>query len=211
VGDGRSCLLLLGFESADHPVDAELARGLELCADHGGRADPPGEGSGGFEAGDTWRSAFIRLPYVRDAILRLGHIAETFETAVTWDGLETLHAVVTERTGAAVAAVCGTGVVTCRLTHVYPDGCAPYFTVIARSGPGEQRAHWAEVKARAREAALGAAGTITHHHAVGRDHRPWYDRELPPLAADALAAAKRALDPAWILNPGVLLDPRPPR
>jgi alkyldihydroxyacetonephosphate synthase len=208
VGDGSACLLLLGFESADHPVDAALARALELCADHGGVADAvrPGSGHRGGTA-EVWRSAFVRLPYVRDAVARLGHIVETFETAVTWDRFEELWRAVSERAGAAVAEVCGGGVVTCRITHVYPDGCAPYFTVIARSRHGDQRAQWAQVKAAASEAILGAGGTITHHHAVGRDHRPWYDRQVPPLVAEALAAAKRTLDPAWILNPGVLLDP----
>jgi alkyldihydroxyacetonephosphate synthase len=205
VGDGSTSLLLLGFESADHPVDADLARALEICAQHGGIADPP-EHRGGDGAAGGWRSAFIRLPYVRDAVARLGHIVETFETAITWDRFEGLWGAVMERTGAAVAGICGAGVVTCRLTHVYPDGCAPYFTVIARSRPGAQRAQWAEVKAAASEAILEGGGTITHHHAVGRDHRPWYDRQRPALAAEALAAAKRALDPAWILNPGVLLD-----
>jgi alkyldihydroxyacetonephosphate synthase len=208
VGDGSACLLLLGFESADHPVAPELARGLELCAGHGGVADPP---RGGMEEGGAagrWRSAFLRLPYVRDAVARLGHIVETFETAVTWDRLGPLHDAVTERAGAALAEACGAGVVTCRLTHVYPDGCAPYFTVIARSRHGEQRAAWAEVKAAASEAVLAAGGTITHHHAVGRDHRPWHDRQRPALAAEALAAAKAALDPAGILNPGVLIDCR---
>jgi alkyldihydroxyacetonephosphate synthase len=212
VGDGSSCLLLLGWESADHPMDADLARGLEICADHGGVADRPLTGpSDDDDASADWRSAFIRLPYVRDAVARLGHIVETVETAVTWDGLLPLWEAVTERTATAIAEVCGAGMVTCRLTHVYADGCAPYFTVIARSRPGEQRAHWAELKAAASEALLDAGGTITHHHAVGRDHRPWYDRQRPPLAAEALAAVKGALDPAWILNPGVLLDPRPAR
>ena len=203
IGDGSASVLLLGFESADHPVDADLTRGLELCADHGGSADPP---TARDDTAGSWRSAFIRLPYVRDAVIRLGHIVETFETAITWDRFEDLWRTVSERAGNAVAEVCGAGVVTCRLTHVYPDGCAPYFTVIARSRHGDQRAQWAQVKAAASEAILAAGGTITHHHAVGRDHRPWYDRQRPQLIADALAAAKRALDPAWILNPGVLLD-----
>ena len=204
AGDGSACLLLLGFESADHRVEADLRRGLELCVDHGGVPDPPREGRD--DAAGSWRSAFIRLPYVRDAILRLGHIVDTFETAITWDRFEELWGTVMERTRAAVTDVCGAGLVTCRLTHVYPDGCAPYFTLFARSRHGAQRAQWAELKAAASEAILAAGGTITHHHAVGRDHRPWYDRQRPPLAAEALAAAKRALDPAWILNPGVLLD-----
>jgi alkyldihydroxyacetonephosphate synthase len=211
VGDGSACLLLLGFESADHPVEADLARGLEICAAHGGVADPTRDATEDGDTAGRWRSAFIRLPYIRDAVARLGHIVETFETAITWDRLLPLHATVMERARAALAEVCGAGVVTCRLTHIYADGCAPYVTVIARSRHGDQRAAWAEVKAAASEAVIAAGGTITHHHAVGRDHRPWYDRQRPALAAEALAAVKAALDPAWILNPGVLLDPRPPR
>ncbi len=204
VGDGSACLLMLGLESADHPVDAALARGLELCTAAGGVAEAVREESG-TGTGEAWRSAFVRLPYVRDAVARLGHIVETFETAVTWDRFEELWRAVSERAAAAVAEVCGAGLVTCRLTHVYPDGCAPYFTVIARSRHGDQRAQWGEVKAAASEAILAAGGTITHHHAVGRDHRPWYDRQVPALFAEGLGAVKAAWDPAWILNPGVLL------
>jgi alkyldihydroxyacetonephosphate synthase len=96
--------------------------------------------------------------------------------------------------------------VTCRFTHVYPDGPAPYFTVLAPSRHGDQIAHWREVKEAASEAVLTHGGTITHHHAVGRDHRPWYDRQRPELFAAALRATKATLDPQWILNPGVLVD-----
>jgi alkyldihydroxyacetonephosphate synthase len=88
-----------------------------------------------------------------------------------------------------------------------PDGPAPYFTVIAPSTPTNQLAQWAEIKAAASEALIKLGGTITHHHAVGRDHRPWYDQQRPEGFAAALRAAKRALDPNTILNPGVLIDP----
>ena len=103
--------------------------------------------------------------------------------------------------------ICGGGVVSCRFTHVYPDGCAPYYTVIAPSRPGAQLGQWEEIKRAAAAAIIAAGGTITHHHAVGRDHRPWYDRQRPDLFAAALRAAKLELDPAGVLNPGVLLDP----
>ena len=96
---------------------------------------------------------------------------------------------------------------TCRLTHVYPDGAAPYFTIIApghRSGRLEQ---WAEVKGAVMEAIASGGGTVTHHHAVGRAHRPGYDRERPDLFAAQLRAAKKVVDPDAILNPGVLIDP----
>ena len=211
TGDGSAHLLLLAFESADHPVDAALLRGLELCRDHGGAplcdAAPPSRSAGTPAAdGDAvgaWRSSFLRAPYLRDALVSLGLISETFETAVTWDRVDALCASVQ-------AAVRGSaswrgGVVSTRVTHVYPDGCAPYFTVIAASEHGNQVAQWDELKHVAAEAVLAGGGTITHHHAVGRDHMPQYLQQRPALFGDALAAAKRALDPAGILNPGVLV------
>jgi alkyldihydroxyacetonephosphate synthase len=107
----------------------------------------------------------------------------------------------------AQAAGAWPAVVTCRFTHVYPDGPAPYFTVLALGQEPEQLAQWSAIKAAAADAIIRSGGTITHHHAVGRDHRRWYDRQRPEPFADALRAAKQALDPAGILNPGVLIDP----
>jgi alkyldihydroxyacetonephosphate synthase len=140
-------------------------------------------------------------------MVALGCIAETFETAVTWDRFEELHDSVRRSAEAALSEICGGGSVTCRFTHVYPDGVAPYFTVLAPSTHADQLAMWDEVKAAVSEALLAAGGTITHHHAVGRDHRTWYDRQRPDLFARVLAAAKSTLDPSGILNPGVLIDP----
>jgi alkyldihydroxyacetonephosphate synthase len=97
--------------------------------------------------------------------------------------------------------------VTCRLTHVYPDGPAPYFTVLAPARRGAEEEQWRAMKRAASTAILKAGGTITHHHGVGRDHRPWYDAQRPDAFAAALRAAKAALDPAGLLNPGVLIDP----
>jgi len=114
---------------------------------------------------------------------------------------------VTTAVNDALRRICGGGGVTCRFTHIYPDGPAPYYSVIA---PGRRDAlvqQWDEIKAAAGEAILRHGGTITHHHAVGRDHRPWYDQQRPDLFATALRAAKSVLDPAGILNPGVLIDP----
>ena len=196
-------LLVLGFESADHPVGPWMERALELCADHGGveNANPNRE----QDAVGAWRQAFLRAPYLRDVFVCAGILSETFETAITWDRFPGFHAAVTEAAERAVRDVYGAGQVTCRFTHVYPDGAAPYFTVLAPARRGSELEQWAEVKAAASEAVLANGGTITHHHAVGRDHRPWYDRQRPDRFADALAAAKSALDPAGILNPGVLI------
>ncbi|GLZ28592.1 alkyldihydroxyacetonephosphate synthase [Lentzea sp. NBRC 105346] len=197
AGTGTA-VLVLAFESADHPVDSALQRALELCRDHGGESTVE-------DTSAAWRSSFLRMPYQRDAMAQHGMITETFETACTWDGFDRLHAAVTEAATDAVREVCGAGLVTCRFTHVYPDGPAPYFGVYAPGRWGSLVAQWDEIKAAVSEAIATAGSTITHHHAVGRDHRPWYDRQRPEPFALALSAAKRALDPHNVLNPGVLV------
>ncbi|MFE9321402.1 FAD-binding oxidoreductase [Nocardia sp. NPDC052278] len=204
-------VLVLGFESADHPTRTWMERALELVADHGGTLPEPAcytestEHRAGSGAADTWRSSFLRMPYQRDALAARSMITETFETACTWDKFENLKAAVTEAANAAIRSVGATGVVTCRFTHVYPDGPAPYFGIYAAGRWGSTLAQWDDIKAAVSEALSAAGGTITHHHAVGRDHRPWYDRQRPDPFANALRAAKSALDPAGILNPGVLI------
>ena len=218
AGGRGEAVLVLGFESALEPVAGDMEVALEICAGAGGdtsggaRVTGPDAGAGGAgeaggDAAEAWRSSFLRAPYLRDAMVSLGCIAETFETAVTWDRFEDLHHDVVSAAEGSLREVCGGGTVTCRFTHVYPDGAAPYFTVLAPSRHGDQLAMWDEVKAAVGEVILGAGGTITHHHAVGRDHRPWYDRQRPDLFAEALVAAKATLDPAGVLNPGVLVDP----
>jgi len=194
--------LVLGFESLAAPVDAEAGLALQLCQDAGLRVLESGERG---EAGEAWRSSFVRAPYLRESLLLLGVLVETFETAITWDRFDSLVASVTAATTQALHRVCGAGTVTCRLTHVYADGCAPYFTVLAPARRGSELAQWDEVKAAASDALVAAGATITHHHAVGRDHRHWYDQQRPDPFALALTGAKAAVDPAGILNPGVLL------
>ncbi|HEX4340660.1 MAG TPA: FAD-binding oxidoreductase [Polyangiaceae bacterium] len=208
-------VLALAFESADHPMDAWMARAEELARDHGGTLPRPariehdrvGDAEPG-DAGATWKSSFLRMPYQRDVMAQYGMIAETFETACTWHAFETLHAAVLHAGNEALARVCGGGLLTCRFTHVYPDGVAPYFGVYAPGRWGSLVAQWDELKAAVSDAIVANGGTITHHHAVGRDHRPWYDRQRTEPFAAALRAAKHALDPAGILNPGVLVDAR---
>ena len=193
--------LVLGFESYGLPLDG-AAGALQLCTDAGLRVVESGARGA---AGESWRSSFVRAPYIREQLVLLGVLVETFETAVTWDHFDEFVAAVTAATGSALREVCGSGRVTCRLTHVYPDGAAPYFTVMAPARRGSEVAQWREIKAAASDAIAAGGGTITHHHAVGRDHMPWYAAQRPEPFARALAGAKAAVDPAGILNPGVLL------
>jgi alkyldihydroxyacetonephosphate synthase len=195
AGDGSAALLVLGFEEVVEPAD----RAFALCRAHGGEVS---EGRGGGSG--AWREAFLRAPYLRDTFAAMGVLSETFETAITWERLPAFVAQVK----AAAAAALGEGLVTCRITHAYRDGAAPYFTVLGPVRRGEEAERWGRVKAAASEAILAAGGTITHHHAVGRDHRPYYDRQRPEPFASALRAAKAELDPRALLNPGVLFDAR---
>ncbi|MGO9489522.1 MAG: FAD-binding oxidoreductase [Solirubrobacteraceae bacterium] len=205
AGDGTHALLVLGFESTDHPVEAAMERALELCAEHGGAVVPRREGPGGDAVG-SWRGAFVGAPYVRDLLVSMGVLSETFETAITWERFPAFHQRVMAAANEAVREVCGDGSVHCRFTHIYPDGPAPYFTVLAPARRGEEIEQWSAIKRAVSDALIEAGGTITHHHAVGRDHRPWYDRQRPEPFATALGGAKAAIDPAGIMNPGVLLD-----
>jgi alkyldihydroxyacetonephosphate synthase len=231
AGDGSAHLLLLGFESAGQPVDAPMDEALAIARDAGGTPGDPRTSMptgrkgadidrnrpvGGEEDGavESWRGAFLLAPYLRDTFVACGVLSETFETAITWDRLEEFHTTVMEAARRAAAEASGVPAegpgsprLSCRFTHVYPDGAAPYFTVLAPAVRGGEVEQWDEVKAAVSEAILEAGGTITHHHAVGRDHRPWYDRQRPAPFAAALRAAKAELDPAGMLNPGVLIDP----
>jgi alkyldihydroxyacetonephosphate synthase len=155
----------------------------------------------------VWRASFLRGPHIRDAFARLGLVHETFETAVTWDRFWELHERVLAATKQAVRELCGRGAVSCRFAYVYPDGPAPYYSVYGAGRPGQELEQWDEIKLAASEAILAHGGTITHHHAVGRDHRRWYLNQVPELFTDALGAAKAQLDPSGIMNPGVLLRP----
>jgi alkyldihydroxyacetonephosphate synthase len=211
AGDGSKAVLLVAFESADHPVGPWLERALELGRDHGAEVlslhkEASGVGGADRDPADSWRRSFLRAPYVRDELVLAGLCTETFETAITWDRFEALHEAVTASVKAALNSFgVGNPVVTCRFTHVYPDGVAPYFTVIAPAPEGRELAMWDFVKESASQALLDAGGTITHHHGIGRVHQPFYEHQRPGLFGEVLSCAKARLDPAGILNPGVII------
>ena len=231
AGPPGKALLVLGFESAHFPVEDSMSLALDICRNHGGEpgemkrsgSTPPGPGARseapapaapGDDPVNAWRHAFLFAPYLRDSLVACGVLSDTFETAVTWDRFPDFHTEVMETARRAVAEASGGKAegrgsprISCRFTHVYPDGPAPYYTVLAPARRGEEVAQWDEIKAAVSDTLIDAGGTITHHHAVGRDHRPWYDRQRPDPFADALRAAKRKLDPKAVLNPGVLIDP----
>ena len=209
AGDGTQSMLALSFESAHHPVEHWLDLALACCADHGGtpitEADEQARRGG---AAGKYRNYFIRLPFHREFMTARAILNETFETAITWDRLQDFHTKVMAETRDAIRDVTGgAAYVTCRFTHIYPDGPAPYFTWRAMGRKDALLEQYAEIKGRTADIVEKLGGTVTHHHAVGRLHHPWYKKQRPVLFGDAYAAAKQRLDPAGIMNPGVIVDP----
>lgn len=206
LGDGRSAVLIVGFESHQREVSYLMNEALALCKKEGGTWDEKRlNDTKRSKKGDAWKNSFLVAPYLRDECMKLGLIMETFETAVTWDQFPDFYKNVKKATQDAVIKHCGIGTVTCRFTHVYPDGPAPYFTVIAKGEKCRQIEQWDAIKVAASQAIIDNGGTITHHHAVGKDHRPYYTQQHTLLFGQMLAAAKQTVDPNWVLNPGVLL------
>ena len=205
-------LLLLGFESAHHDISADLAAARAIAESHGGschegsKLRDRGEQTGPGQAGQ-WKQAFFDAPYLASTLASLGVMADTFETACTWSAFDAMHTEVVATVRETLNRTGGAGFVTCRFTHVYPDGPAPYYTFMTPAVWGEEIEQWQQIRAAASEVLMKHGATITHHHAVGRTHRPWYDGQRPEPFARGLRAMKNELDPAGILNPGVLIDP----
>jgi alkyldihydroxyacetonephosphate synthase len=195
-GEGGGCLAIVGWEGAYEEVERRRRDTAELLLAADGSAVPG--------AGEGWADGRYRGPYLRDALLDAGALVETLETVTFWAALPRLYAAVA---GALRDTLTGLGAppaVLCHISHVYPAGASLYFT-IACAQREDPIAQWEAAKAAVGEAILANGGSITHHHGVGADHRELYPREVGELGVAALRAVKRTLDPAGILNPGILL------
>jgi alkyldihydroxyacetonephosphate synthase len=197
-GYGRGCLAILGFEGEPEEARARRARALEIVRGHGGLRV-------GRSPGQAWLASRFSAPYLRDELLTHGVMVETLESATRWSNVEKLHGRVLEAIEGGLRA-CGTpGLLMCHVSHLYETGASLYFTFIAPQKQGDEIAQWQSVKALASAAIADGGGTITHHHAVGRDHAPWMEREIGADGVRALRALKAELDPIGIMNPGKLL------
>ena len=192
------CLMICGWEGDREAVDRRRAISTRLLRSGGAV-------SLGGSPGRAWERGRFDGPYFRDELLDHGYLIETLETAHTWSRLGELYAAV----GGALEDALRRGgtppIVFCHLSHAYRDGASLYFTFAARRRPGEELEQWREAKAAACEAIVASGGTITHHHAVGRDHAPYMGAEVGELGLESLRALKERLDPAGIMNPGKLL------
>ncbi|OBB26730.1 flavoprotein [Mycolicibacterium elephantis] len=191
------CLAITMFEGTEAHVESRHAETRAVLKAAGGT-------SLGEEPARAWEHGRFSAPYLRDSLLAAGALCETLETATNWSNVLALKAAVTEALTASLAESGTPALVLCHISHVYPTGASLYFTVVAaqRGNPIEQ---WRKAKAAASDAMMRTGGTITHHHAVGADHRPWMRDEVGDLGVAVLRAVKSTLDPAGILNPGKLI------
>lgn len=205
LGSGQDTLIL-GFESYEAPLQERVAAALSICKNQGGTwKEKTSENKKRSADADTWKKSFLQAPYMRDEMVRYGFIAETFETCTTWQNFSVFHKAINQAAQDALAAVGAKGYVSCRFTHLYPDGPAPYYTIIASGTTGKELEQWDTIKTKVSQALIEHGGTITHHHAVGRDHRPFYTDQHSPIYGKVLSNVKKTFDPKGIMNPGVLL------
>lgn len=195
----RGCLAVATFEGATS-ADAEATRD---ALDTVFRAH--GASSRGEDPARSWERSRFASPALRDTLMDIGVLAETLETATTWANLSALKAAVTAALTESLAAAGTKPIVLCHISHVYPAGASLYFTVVAALTDDPQT-QWMRAKDAASRAIGDAHGTITHHHAVGRDHRPYLEEEIGPLGVQVLRAVKNVLDPRGIMNPGALVE-----
>jgi alkyldihydroxyacetonephosphate synthase len=187
---GRRCLVICGWEGTHEHVAQRRAAAARTLRRSGARY-------ASRYAGREWVASRFAGPHLRDDLLDRGVMVETLETATTWSNLERLY-------GAVRAALAGT-LCACHVSHLYPTGASLYFTVFARRDDGDPAGQWRALKTAATDAIVAAGGTLTHHHAVGRDHMPWLVAETGALGAEVLRAVKERVDPAGVMNPGKLL------
>lgn len=213
AGVQEGALLIIGFESADVPQQHAIEHAVAMARDYGGKVpdadividDGTGRATGRGGSVGTWRNAFIGVN--AGTQLGLGLLSDTFETAITWDRWPEFDAHIRDKVGAVLSEVIGAGAaLSCRFTHVYPDGPAPYYSFSGPVSVGGEYETWSAIKTIANNAVVDAGGTVTHHHAVGRMHKAAWERQRPALFGSMLQSLKRSLDPGGNLNPGVLID-----
>jgi alkyldihydroxyacetonephosphate synthase len=201
-GHAGGCLAIVGFEGAEDEVERRRQRSAALLRAGGGLAL-------GTRPGKAWLEGRYAAPYLRDALLERGILVETLETAASWSRLNFVHGAVRAALIGALTVRGTPPVVMCHVSHLYPSGASLYFTFLAQQQRDKPLEQWWAAKRAASEAIVASGATITHHHAVGRDHARWLAAETGELGLELIRAVKERLDPAGIMNPGKLLPVSP--
>jgi len=193
----KGAFAILGCEGKKVDVSGRMKQMQSICRKNG--ALPLGH-----LAGDEWYKGRYDNPYFRDLLMNWGVMIDTLETATNWDNIMTLYRNVKKAISQALDDYGSPSIVTCHLSHSYVQGSSLYFIFLGRNAPGKEIEQWEHLKQMAGDAILASGGTITHHHGVGYEHAPWFEREIGSDAHKALKALKASCDPAGIMNPGKL-------
>jgi alkyldihydroxyacetonephosphate synthase len=200
-GYTEPCILIVGFEGEEHAVARTRRGALQIIKRHGGFAL-------GRSVGQTWSKDKFNIPYLRDYIMDYSCMADVAETSTLWSNILPLYDGTVEALKARFRQEDGTGYIGCHISHTYPTGACLYFTFAARQPQGKELEHYYEYKRLITDTIIRLGGTLSHHHAVGIEHRPWLAQEVSPAGLQALRALKTSLDPKHTLNPGKLLPPK---
>jgi len=192
------CILIVGIEGGDVSTAVTLPHSRKILKSHGGF-------SLGKSVGDTWSKDKFNIPYLRDYIMDYGCMADVAETSTLWSYVLPLYAATIEAVKARFRQEDGTGFIGCHISHTYKTGACLYFTFAARQPEGKELEHYYGYKRLVTDMIMSLGGTLSHHHAVGTEHRPWMTLEVSPAGLQALHALKASLDPKGVLNPGKLL------
>lgn len=205
LGDGSHAVLLLGFESHHHEMDHWMKSAVDIALGCGATKPEHINQSTENSASQNWKTSFLLAPYLRDELVRRGLIVETFETAITWDRFSVFHKEIISAAQVIMKEMTGGGIITTRFTHLYTDGPAVYYTIMTKGRKGKEVEQWDAIKDAVSMKIIELGGPITHHHAVGKDHKPYYQNQRSTLFGRVLRAAKNEMDPAGIMNPETLI------
>jgi alkyldihydroxyacetonephosphate synthase len=197
-GYTEPCILIVGFEGEEKSIAVTRSSAIRILKRHGGF-------SLGTSVGRTWSKDKFNIPYLRDYIMDYGCMADVAETSTVWSKVLPLYTGTVEAVKARFREEDGTGYIGCHISHTYKTGACLYFTFAARQPKGRELEHYYEYKRLITDTILRLGGTLSHHHAVGIEHRPWINQEVSPAGLQALQALKASLDPKHVLNPGKLL------
>ena len=197
-GHGQGCLIILGWSDRRDQIALRKAMATRVLREHGALKL-------GARPGEAWAHGRFSGPYLRDDLMDRGVMVETLETSATWSAMPGLYAAVGQALRDALGDRGTPPLVLCHISHLYETGCSLYFTWIARQEPDRELEQWRAAKEAASRAITSHAGTITHHHAVGTDHRPYMADEVGNRGVAMLRALKDVVDPTGVLNPGKLM------
>jgi len=200
IDPNAACMCLIGYTGSRRQARVARSEAGSIIRRFKGIA-------AGKSIGNAWKKNRFRSAYLRNTLWDLGYAVDTLETAVNWDKVtDTMTRVETELQK-ALEPTNERILVFSHLSHVYATGSSIYTTFVFRlaDSPEKTLERWRTMKQAASRAIVEAGGTISHHHGIGKDHKPYLEAEKGPIGINMLDQVFSYLDPGRQMNPGKLL------